>query len=78
MEAALALEMLKMHVALNHASSGVTGPVARAEKVARPVVKMDMGEDDFLFYYDIWDSYKRATGLTNTQQISDKLFDSLQ
>ena len=73
MEAALAVEMLKMHVALNHTSSESTGSIVKAEKVRRPTVKMEMGEDDFLFFIDRWDSYKRATGLTDAQQVRDQL-----
>ena len=72
LEPALAMDMLKMHFSANHSSMNAVVSTAKAEKVPRPVVKLDMGEDDFLFFLDGWSSYKRATGLVDVQMVRDQ------
>ena len=47
--------------------------VSKAEKVPRSVLKMDMGEDEYLYFESRWQSYKHATGLKEAQLIRDQL-----
>ena len=70
------IEMLKLHASGVHAAVNdevKSVAVSKAEKVPRPVVKMDMGEDDYLYFESKWQSYKRATGLNEAQLIRDQL-----
>ena len=70
------IKMLEMHVNGVHGnarSDSSSMAVSKAEKVPRPVVKMDMGEDDYLYFESRWKSYKRATGLKEEQLIRDQL-----
>ena len=77
LDPAVGIRMLQLHVDGVHAASvnsdGGSLAVSKAEKVPRPVVKMDMGEDDYLYFESRWESYKRATGLKDAQLIRDQL-----
>ena len=71
----MVVRLMEMHCHEVHVQGGDQQgvAVAKAEKVPRPTVRMDMGEDDFLYFEDRWRSYKRATGLSDQHLVRDQL-----
>ena len=45
----------------------------RAEKVARPQIKLGVGQDEFSYFKDEWTSYKRSCGITDETETRDQL-----
>ena len=79
MEAALAMEYLKLHQANEHSEQPpqVGGQAVsakpRAEKVPRPQIKLGVGQDEFSYFKDEWTSYKRSCGITDETETRDQL-----
>ena len=75
----MVLEVLKLHDSKPHGVLGggalqpVHEPAAKVEKVPRLVIKLGIGEGDYLYFADRWSGYKRATGLTDVTVIRDRL-----
>ena len=67
--------VLELHMKTRHPVQvdAAPGTKNKAEKVPRPVIKMQIGQDDFEFFKSLWTGYKRASNLTNDVDIRDQL-----
>ena len=73
-EVAFAVEVLKIH-ALGHSGQPNTQTQLkpRAEKVPRPTLKLGVGQDEFSYFKDNWELYKRSCDITDEHSVRDQL-----
>ena len=64
-ELAVVVELLKMHFAAQHKSADKepTKSAAKLEKAKRPELKLEMSDEDWAYFLNRWESYKKAAGL---------------
>eukprot|EP00092_Neocalanus_flemingeri_P081075 GFUD01101200.1.p1 GENE.GFUD01101200.1~~GFUD01101200.1.p1 ORF type:complete len:106 (+),score=27.06 GFUD01101200.1:197-514(+) len=60
--------LLDQHLKYAHGHDDVI-----AQKLERPVIKLGVGEEDYLFFVSEWSSYKRDCGLTDVSEVRDQL-----
>ena len=85
-EPAVAVELLKMHYNSQHMqvqpppqAAGQAAPQVqtqlkpRAEKVPRPTLKLGVGQDEFSYFKDNWELYKRSCDITDEHSVRDQL-----
>ena len=80
LESQEAMQMLNLHLQFNHSQQGGDhqdprggGARTKVEKVPRPTLGKGLSEDKFVHFERLWKRYRRASSLTDEQQVRDQL-----
>ena len=80
LESQEAMQMLNLHLQFNHRQQGGDqqdpgggGARTKVEKVPRPTLGKGLSEDKFVHFERLWKRYRRASSLTDEQQVRDQL-----